>query len=287
MNLTKLISDNNLNKKIPAAVLGSAPSVSLVDKVPGNKIKIAVGDLPWRAPELGPYDFWVTANNLFPIPWEEKHAKIIKEINIPTLISCVSQSEINMTNISDQDKCIKMNRIFDYPKIVPYDSVHSTRDSDNLNGRYGCLFNDYLNVGPSIQELLLSKNQSFANSYSSGHTVAIHGFALAVLLNANPIYLTGIEIPQTMNIYKYINNFKKFDYVDESWDQYLKRMIKNYIPRIGKRFMSDFSNETYGKILEDFSIVTSIANDLGINVINLSSSSSLTKIKGIHTIDKI
>jgi hypothetical protein len=287
MNFSKFISENNLHKKVPAVVLGSAPSVLLANKILRGKILIAVGDLPWRAPELGPYDYWITANTTFPIPWEEKHAKIIKEINIPTLISCVSQFETTMTKISDVEKSVKLNQILSLPNIIPYDSVHSAKGKDTIGGPVDCLFNINLDVGLSIQELLLRKNLSFANSYSSGHTVAIHGFALAVLLNANPIYLSGIEIPQTMNNYKYINNFKRLDYLNESWDQYVKRMLKNYAPSIGKRFDSDFSNETYGRIIEDFSLVTSMAKSLGIEIFNLSPSSLLARVKGIDTIEKV
>ena len=287
VNLSEFISHNNLHRKTAAVVMGSAPSVSFASKISEEKIMIAVGDLPWRAPELGPYDFWITANNIFPIPWDDKHAKIIKKINIPTLVSCVAQSEVNMQTLNYPEKCIKINQVFNLPNVIPYDSVHQTTDLNEAKEIDSCLFNSKLNSGQSIQELLLKYNHSAKTTYSSGHTVAIHGFALAVLLNANPIYLSGIEIPQTMNKYRYINNLKRLNYSNETWMEYLKRMIKNYIARVGEGFSTDFSNMTYEKILEDFSIVTSIASDLGIDVINLSSSSSLTKIKGIHTIEKI
>jgi hypothetical protein len=287
VNLSDFISHNNLHKKTAAVVMGSAPSVSLASKISEEKVMIAVGDLPWRAPELGPYDFWITANNIFPIPWDDQHAHIIKKINIPTLVSCVAQSEVNMKNLNYQEKCKKINQVFNLPNVIPYDSVHQTTDLNEAKVIDSCLFNSNLNSGLSIQELLLKYSQSAKTTYSSGHTVAIHGFALAVLLNANPIYLSGIEIPRTMNKYRYINNLKRLNYSNETWMEYMKRMIKNYIARIGEGFSTDFSNMTYEKILEDFSIVTSIAIDLGIDVINLSSSSSLTKIKGIHTIEKI
>lgn len=287
MNLSELVINSNLNFHKHGIVMGSAPSVQLARKIIGKGVLIGVGDLPWRAPDLGPFDFWVTANNIFPIPWKKEHAAIIKKINIPTLISCVSESEqglLGMTLIQKKDILVKT---LDLDNVIPYDSVHIGPLISEVDDPNFCLFNQILNSGKSIQDLLIDSELSKDSTYSTGHTVAIHGFALAVLLNANPIYLCGIEIPKTMHAYRYINNFKRLTYSNESISQYSKRMLKNYIHPIGGNFDTDFANLTHQKIMTDFSIVANLAKLKGINVINLSTTSSLVDIEGIHTVEKV
>ena len=287
MNLQELLSRKTYSYALPGIVLGSAPSVKFARKIQQNKIQIALGDLPWRAPKLGPFDFWVTANNIFPLPWNPKHAQIIKELNLPTLISCVALSNLHFMELHEEDKFLKRNGMLNLSNVIPYDSVHSSTSLSPIKNLNSCPFPPEFDVGPSIQNLILKLNKYSNSTYSTGHTVAIHGFALAILLQLNPIYLCGIEIPRSMNKYKYINNLKKLNYSDETIDQYCKRMIKNYIGGVGKKFGTDFSNDTFYKIIEDFTILTDLAKNLGIEVINLSANSSLANIKGITTIEKI
>jgi hypothetical protein len=287
MNLAQLVSSHGYNFSTPGVVMGSAPSVKLSKNLLGKKVLIGLGDLPWRAPKIGPFDFWVTANNIFPIPWNKNHARIIKQIGIPTLISCVSQTELNFVKASIEEKDISVQNLASLSNVIPYDSVHLNPFLPTSENGQICYFGDKLKVGPSMQELVFNLKNENKMTYSSGHTVAIHGFALAVLLKLNPIYLCGIEIPITMNNYKYINNLKRLNYSNESLDEYLKRMAKNYFDGIGKKFKTDFSDQTYNKIINDFSIVASIARELGINVINLSPKSSLSYVEGITTIEKI
>lgn len=279
MNLVDLIANENFNFSQPSLVMGSAPSVKNAKKISNSITKIAVGDLPWRAPEIGKFSYWVTANNIFPIPWNENHYNIIRKVNIPTLISCVALSESSYVKSINRDKLKMLEKMMSLPNIIPYDSVHSAFNSSR------CSFKEDLKVGPSIQDLIATLNLFNSTSYSSGHTVAIHGFALAVLLRSNPIYLCGIEIPQTMNKYKYINNLKRLNYSDETYSQYTKRLLKNYSSYIGRKFNTDFAYKTFDKIIEDFTNLSKIANTLGIEVINLSPKSSLTKVRGIITVE--
>ena len=55
----------NRREEIPGIVMGTAPSLKRLKGKVFDGIRIGVGDAPWRAPELGPFDYWVCSNSCY------------------------------------------------------------------------------------------------------------------------------------------------------------------------------------------------------------------------------
>jgi hypothetical protein len=118
-------------------------------------------------------------------------------------------------------------------------------------------------------------------AYSTGSTVALHGFALAVLLNANPIYISGVELPTSNRDYTYINKYKKYPY--ENSLEWLHRFTNQSLPNWQKKD-TDFGQKNYIGILDDFEKIAKIANSLQIEVLSTSSTSPLNLLPGFRFI---
>jgi hypothetical protein len=78
-SLRDLLAKRNIDYSKPGLVLGSAPTVRRVRSMKFDGVRIGVGDMPWRAPEFGPYDYWVTANQHFELSSLETYS--IKQLS--------------------------------------------------------------------------------------------------------------------------------------------------------------------------------------------------------------
>jgi hypothetical protein len=263
----------------PTLIIGSAPGIKILKKKYFQGVKIGIGDVPWRAKELGPFKYWITANSVYPLPWLTRDMRDILRSNSHLILNSVS-------NTGDKDQWLKRKSLLAKMTIASgvtfYDSRHfETKLCDPIRGC--CLFFKDLVGGNTIQEILNLKIGKSGPSYSLGSTVALHGLALALILQYNPIYILGVELPKTFGEYKAHKNFKIPR--EKIWTLG-KRYIKYLLPRYKNSTNIDFANN-YEQIIEDFQSIIDIAGVLGIRIISLSKTSPLNNLRGVEVGDLI
>ena len=275
-SLEKYIKLNSLQFNRPALVLGSAPTVKVVSKIDFDGIRIGVGDMPVRAKRLGPYDYWVTANTYYPLPWVAKDRRDIDQSKAITLISSMS---VVHSGESKENIYSCLQEVSTSQQFVLYNQKHFDR-IDCPDKDFCCQVSQHLVKGLSIQEILGQESGLNAPAYGEGSTVALHGYALAVLLKANPIYLSGIELPIQYKDYRAYNNLFR---PNEKIHSKIKRVFKDYIYFSRKR-RTDFGEAGQKSILHDFESISKIAVSFGIKTFSLSQTSPLNNVSGINFI---
>lgn len=260
-------TSSNITRDRPAVVFGSAPSIRSLRRNAFTGVKIGVGDMPWRAPEFGPFDFWVTSNTYYPLPQEQKHLRDMIASTSTILMSpeCVRNTQGEM--LVELNQLEKIFATFDF---VLYDQRHFGNSVCKPESNC-CKFVSHFNIDISIQELLNELAPNDSSPYGLSHTVASHGFALAVLLGCNPIYIAGVELPEKNKNYKAYKNFKN-----------PVISFKGRIHKILTRFQkSDFFGSARLETLQDFYKISKIAKARGTKVFCLSKTSPLLQISGI------
>ncbi len=259
--------------RTPALILGSAPTVKKVKRFNFAGIRIGLGDMPVRAKKLGPYDYWVCANTYYPLLWIQKDLEDIQNSNAITLLASMS---VCNSKTNPEEMFSSFESASKLPNVLLYDQRHF--EGKNCSPKdLCCTISKNLITGPSIQELLSKLIGHSSLIYGQGATVALHGYALAVLLRANPIYLAGIELPTRYGDYQAYRNFFRRH---ESIPQKILRVLRDEV-FISKNRATDFGKAGQHKILEDFGSISAAAVALGISTICLSESSPLNKIAGI------
>lgn len=260
--------------RTPALIVGSAPGIKILKEKLFQGIKIGIGDVPWRAKELGPFKYWITANSAYPLPWFASDMEDILISDCHLILSSIS-------NIDNENQWEKRKSILDgmtiTSRVTYYDSRHfENKLCEPIRGC--CLFFEDLVGDSTIQEILNQKIGKSGPSYSAGSTVALHGLTLAIILECNPIYIVGVELPKTYGNYKAYKNYKMPR--EKVW-ALLKRYIKYFIPSYKNSTNIDFA-KNYDQIISDFQAILDIAAALGIQVISLSKSSPLNDLQGIE-----
>jgi len=279
MNLQEFIDDSNISGGTSGLVMGSAPSVEIVKNLQFSGIRIGVGDMPWRAPELGPYDFWVTANTEYPLPWKKRDLRDITRANCKFLLSSAS---VAAKGTNTQYAAKILGELTSSKNYVYYSQRHFFGKDCSPPGKC-CLIAKEIDFGTSIQEIVNKLIGETGPAYSEGSGVAIHGFALAIILKLNPIYILGVEIPRTEAEYLSYKNWKRRN---ESLVKKFRRWMRLSFSKYFNRD-SDFGGDTYPIIINDFTNLVKLANSLGIEVISLSTTSPLNHIQGIVFRSKI
>ena len=258
----------------PTLIIGSAPGIKILKNSYFQGVKIGIGDVPWRAKELGPYKYWITANSVYPLPWLKKDMKDIRLSNSHLILNSLSNSSDKNEWKKRKSVLAKMALLSD---VTFYDSRHfASKLCDPIRGC--CLFYKDLAGSKTIQEILNLKIGKSGPSYSLGSTVALHGLALGLILQYNPIYILGVELPKTFGEYKAHKNFKIPR--EKIWDLG-KRYIKYLLPKFNNSTNIDFANN-YEQIIEDFQSIIDIAGMLNIKIISLSKTSPLNNLRGVE-----
>ena len=276
-SLENHVSRNSLDFNTPALVLGSAPSVKSVLKFQFFGVRIGVGDMPVRAKKLGLYDYWVCANSYYPLPWVPSDRKAIELSKATTLIA--SMSVIHSTESKD-GKFSALKDASKSPNYVLYNQKHFA-GQECFSRDLCCEISENLIEGPSIQELLGKMIGSESAAYGQGSTVALHGYALAVLLKANPIYIAGVELPIQCKDYRaYRNLFRP----NERLKSKMMRIFRDNLS-ISKYRMTDFGEAGQDAILHDFKLIADVARKMGIKTFSLSKTSPLNLVDGINYLE--
>jgi hypothetical protein len=272
MGTLEALLQGSLHQNKPALVMGSSPTVKVVSNFPFDGIRIGVGDMPVRAPEFGPYDYWVCANSYYPLPWNRKHRKDIDDSGARTLIASMS---VLHSNEPDEVKFESLGEIFKSNSNILYEQRHFHElpcDSRKLC----CEVSAKFKLGTTIQELLGQLIQNPNPAYSEGATVALHGYALAVLLRANPIYIAGVDLPTTTKSHR---SYRHWFRPHESSPRRVVRLFKDW--RDSGKKLSDFGNAGLDNILMDFRLISEVAHSLNLTTISLSEKSSLNVLEHI------
>ena len=260
-----------------AVLIGSAPSVRYFDFKNFDGLRIGIGDMPWRAPEFGPYDYWVCANSQYPLPWIKSHAKSIQKSNTKNLIlGTVAFAELDY---SETDKAIKqLKRQNNLPAISIYDQRH--HHGQLCTPLRGCCFAYQIcEIGETIQEMLGNGTENREDRYSGTSSVAFHGLALAIASGSDPIYIAGIDFPTRRRDYRYIHHNKLM----------LCKSQPRILTALNRKRESLFTRNSIWFDLEeenisDLQVLVKIASNLGISIVNTSPTSLLTKIVGIRSV---
>lgn len=278
-SLEEYVGQNSLDFKTPALIMGSAPSVKSIAKMQFSGVRIGVGDMPVRARNLGPYDYWVGANSYYPLPWVSSDRDDIENSKAITLIA--SMSVIHSTE-SKEVKFSELKEVSTYPNYILYNQKHFSRNECTTRDLC-CEISESLIEGPSIQELLGKLNNSDSAAYGEGSTVALHGYALAVILKANPIYISGVELPIQYKDYRaYRNLFRRH----ENLSSKMMRIYRDYLS-FSKYRKTDFGEVGQKAILGDFGSIAEIADKMGIKTYSLSKTSPLNRVPGINFMEVI
>jgi hypothetical protein len=275
MNYFEDLIKVNTNPINAAHIFGSAPTVKNSVSVKEKCLKIAVGDMPWRAPEFGPYDYWLTANSYFPLPWRKKDLKIINKHKGITFINstCVASIKNNeeLSEILEALKEIKNNN----NKVIYYDQKHfKNKLCNRINPLPCCVFYKYFDLESTIQEMF-SRKFNIGIPYTSGHQV-LSAIALALMMNIKSIYISGVEFPSTYREYRWYKNWK-FPINDLK----LRLIIaaQQYLPFYNKK-ATDFSGLARNEILDGFSRLGKAAQQANVKIYTTSKSSPLNKLPG-------
>jgi hypothetical protein len=271
VTMQDIIKNNITPNQIPAHIYGGAPSVKVSKNFDFNCIKIAVGDMGWRAPNLGPYQYWFTNNTYFPLPWKKKDLNKILNSNAITFISSSSvngiKSSENIENVFNN-----INQIINN-KIVLYDASHFSGQKCNPINNC-CKFIDNFRINSTPQEELSKIVNKSKPAYQIGHTV-LNSLALAILLNCNPILISGVEFPEVTRNYKYYKNWKNTSGIKLR----IIGLMRQYMP-IYNREKTDFAGEFRIKILKDFEEIGLIAKKLNIQIFSTSKTSPINNLSG-------
>jgi hypothetical protein len=215
-----------------AFVCGMGPSLKkYLDQIKNsNNVKIACSDVDLMT-DIIP-DYWVFANSIDGAAtrmnerWKKvKNTVIVHAYSVdPTPNSWIRQ---NVTN-----------------NYIGYDQRHFN-DSSCQSCPGGC--NNRIPGKKTIQELLMEISK-LEKKYGTGHTVAVHCLALAILLGCEEIYLFGIDLNYSLG------------YVDN------------------KTVNNDSFSSWLPEILEDFKIMNECAKKLNIKIYNMSEVSPLKDI---------
>jgi hypothetical protein len=265
----------NLHLNKPALVIGSSPTVKVVSDFPFDGIRIGVGDMPVRAPEFGPYDYWVCANSYYPLPWDKKHQQDIQGSGARTLIASMS---VLHSDESAEAKFEALKEIFKSDSNVLYEQRHFHQLPCDPR-KICCEVSGKFELGQTIQELLGQLIQDPNPTYSEGATVALHGYALAVLLRANPIYIAGVDLPTTTKSHR---SYRHWFRPHESLPRKVIRLCRDW--RDSGKKLSDFGNAGLDNILMDFRLISEVAHSLNLTTFSLSEKSSLNVLEHIQPI---
>ena len=264
----------------PCLVAGTASSIINFPYSDFRGIYVTCGDGPLRMSNLFKADYWVNANDVFPVP--EKHLDIINSYSDTVFVFAdsvtYSTRKINLKFLRDS-----LNVSW-----FAYDQRHFNQQPCKDKYRYCC---DLLEVYPgriTLQEYVQKKFNRL-NHYSTASSVAIHALAFAILLGCTPIFLQGIEIPRYRDDYKYLSNpqLDNLAYYAEygKWVTMGRRFGGNLLRKIGLKERNSAFAADLPQILSDFSYLIDLAHDNQIQIYNLSKTSTLNEIEELELIE--
>ena len=262
-----LFREQEIYKNEPGLLIGSAPSAKQLKNFKVSAIRIGIGDMPWRAPKFGPYNFWVASNGYYPLPQKRKHSLHISKYckNLVVSGSCLQRS---IWTEKDVAKIVELQKNTNY---IVFDERHFSGHYCNPE-KNCCYFSKSFDTLPAIQELVQEKSYIDFSEIATSSTVGTYGLSMAILLGLNPIFISGIELPRNLKDYKWYRNWKTPVPI---------HFFRNYILRIRKPLKANDFGEGFEQTIEAFGQIVNAANSLGIKIYCMSRTSALLAVPGI------
>ena len=262
-----LFREQEIYKNQPGLLIGSAPSAKQLKNFKVSAIRIGIGDMPWRAPKFGPYNFWVASNGYYPLPQNRKHSLDISKYckNLVISSSCLQRS---IWAEKDVAKIVQLQKNANY---IFFDERHFGGQYCN-HEKNCCYFSKSLDSLPAIQELVQEKSSIDFSEIATSSTVGTYGLSLAILLGLNPIFISGIELPINLKDHKWYKNWKTPVPI---------HFYRNRLLRIRKPLKANDFGEGFDQTIEAFAQIAKAANSLGIKIYCMSKTSALLAVPGI------
>ena len=260
------------------AILGSSKSLKRASHLSANTYKIAIGDVPFRARKLGPFDLWVTANTEFPNMSDSRHRNMITKSNCKNL----ALSTICFNDGPEMRPFLQESLLLDAasPSVFFFDQRHtqSVLCAPTLNC---CRIYEHLDEPMTLQEFLKIKYGLEKLPYGSGHTVAIHALAIAIMLKPKSIKIFGVDLPFYDSDYTYYNPLSKID------KSFIENLLYHFRLKIGKKkpiqVESPFAGEIREELLDDFQSLINLAFFQGTIIQVMGDQSSLMNLENVVT----
>ena len=263
------VRDHNL------VILGSSRGVRDFKGFVKPSYIIGIGDLPIRAPKLGPFDLWVTANTQFPQPFNNRHLNLINNSNCrQVLMSTIAWN--NSGKIVQKADLFSLQANSKVP-IFFFDQRHFLDKGCETESNC-CRIFQWLNAKVTLQEFIAKRVPAIRKTYGAGHTVAVHALAIGILMQPEKIFIFGVDLPEYSKDYRY---YKRCARIDRTYLGNIKYFYNFLRARTKVPNSSPFGGEVREEMLEDFQILISLANELGVQVYVSGKKSSLLSLKGV------
>lgn len=292
-----LFEVNSLINRYPnsnVVVVGSSPSMETV-KNHTEEIGMWLGDAHRRTTFKTTTSFYVRANSEYPDLNNPLHVEELLHNNFEYLLAeTVMESEIPVRELAS-------NKLID-GNVYLFDQRHfEGKPCEPLLNCCNVLNEKPKNEEPTTLQELLARNSGRSHHYSTADTVALHAFAIGILIGAKRINLSGIDLPFYRKDYIYsalvgtgkrnlqaqflelMRNFKRYRpspkaIIQRLWVLCKVRFHKND-PAISI-FAPDFP-----RIYSDFQYLVDIALSRGIDVRYCSKNSGLRHVNGLLECD--
>jgi hypothetical protein len=277
-----------------AVIFGAAPSLELVsDHKPG--VGLYVGDSMLRTNLRAAERYYVRATYGYPSLLRKRDIRELESLKARwVLAESVMESNTPVRELLEnhQPGGEKVAYVFDQRHfngsacIPPAKCCQVLVDEDNRQ--------------KTIQEILVSYS-GISTRYSTGSTVALHAFSLAIIQGCKEIHIAGVEIPKLEAGYTYgklaLPFWKRtsrgfFDYFFRTYtiissDNFLSNVLKRLRRslRIGPRKITEPSysvfHSHFDEIINDFVTIASAAKAVGCEVFICSHTSNLLGLEGL------
>ena len=280
-------------------IFGSAPSALLgIPHLSKDSVTIGIGDAPIRLRKHLHTDYWVSANDDFPVPFVQQHAQYINTLTRKLFVFSDSVLYSRKWMIRDTlDEYLTCD-------WATFDQRHFHSSPCLTNSNCCRLLSTRRVPELTIQELT-ARCFSASTIYSTGHTVAIHAFAFALLMRPKSIYIHGVDLNSSRSQYNYhpsrladsvtIPTVLQWDYKLQSGFKsidVLRALILASLPQFAriKPFKSPtsylctqfFSDQALQANTEDLEYLASLAVKSDISVYTSNRQSLLAQIPGIR-----
>lgn len=275
-------------------VVGSSPSMGTIANHE-NEIGLWLGDAHRRTNCKTEKSFYVRANSEYPDLNNPTHVQELSNKNFDyVLAETVMESETPVRFLAEQ--MLKDGDIF------VFDQRHfGGKPCDPIDDCCRVLVDNPRLGEPATLQELLAEQTNRPHHYSSADSVALHAFALAILMGAKRINLTGIDLP-----------FYRKDYIYASPVGSGKRSLKTHLSELMNKFhryrpspkavarrlwvslklrfsrndqaVSIFAPD-FPRLFSDFQYLVDIALSEGIDVRYCSQNSALRHVNGLRECD--
>lgn len=268
-------------------IVGTSPNVDIdfVNSFEGTKI--GIGDAPYRFRKKIEFDYWICANNEFPIPPIKKHLKVLEHINCKIYMATAAFASFSKDQTYRSLQILNKKNLINN-KIFFYDERHL--DGNLCETTSGCCeASRFLSINTSILEHVSATFNTNSLTGMAKNSVADVAFLISLLSKPEKIVLTGIDFPELVSNYIHYGGiiFEIFKLPALPLQHRIIEVVirlKKYFPVSFFSGSSVFGGEIKGEILETWNTLVKTALENNVAVYNRNEYSNLKKIKSIVNI---